>query len=418
VTAGNAYLIVGGAAAATTFVSTPVVRWAAVKAGRVTPPDDRSVHLKPTPSVGGVAMFLGLVTAVGLASRMGRFAPLFKNSDELIAVVVAAGVMFVVGFVDEWRKSRPRVGSAPVEGISAPAKVAGIIVAGFALAFGGVTMWYFRIPFGSVLLLGSELRPLITVIWLAMMVNAVNLIDGLDGLAAGIVAIASGTFFLYSWQLEKKLFLVGGTNIGPFIAIIVLGMCIGFLPWNVHPARIFMGDCGALLLGTLMAVCTSVVGGRVDPNTVVGTPGASGQTFFFFAPLAIPLIVLGVPLFDTAFAIVRRASRRGDITSADKDHLHHRLVRLGHGHRRSVAILWIWTALLSGLVLYPTYSRRGNAFVPLAVAGMALALYTVLHPQVRRNRSEPADRVQGSIDGRRSRDLNATDSDLDEETSR
>jgi UDP-GlcNAc:undecaprenyl-phosphate/decaprenyl-phosphate GlcNAc-1-phosphate transferase len=418
VTVGNGYAIVGGAAAATTFVATPIVRWAAVKAGRVTPPDDRSVHLKPTPSIGGVAMYVGLLVAVALASQMGRFAPLFKNNDELIGVVAAATVMFVVGFVDEWRKSRPRVGSGVVEGISAPAKVAGIIVAGFALAIGGVTMWYFRIPFGSVLVLSNELSPLVTVIWLAMMVNAVNLIDGLDGLAAGIVAIASGTFFLYSWKLETKQLLFGGTSIGPFVAVIVLGMCVGFLPWNVHPARIFMGDCGALLLGTLMAVCTSVVGGRVDQSAVDGTPGASGQTFFFFAPLAIPLIVLGVPLFDTAFAIVRRASRRGDITSADKDHLHHRLVRLGHGHRRSVVILWIWTALLSGVVLFPTYTKRGNAFVPLAVAGMALVLYTVLHPQVRRNRSEPGDRVQGSIDGRRSRDQSATDSDLDEETSR
>jgi UDP-GlcNAc:undecaprenyl-phosphate/decaprenyl-phosphate GlcNAc-1-phosphate transferase len=269
-----------------------------------------------------------------------------------------------------------------------------------------------------VLILSSDLRPLVTVIWLAVMVNAVNLIDGLDGLAAGIVAIASGTFFIYSRGLETGGFLFGA-SIGPFIAVVVLGMCVGFLPWNVHPARIFMGDCGALLLGGLMAVCTSVVGGRVDQDAVTGTKGASGQTFFFFAPLVIPLLVLGVPLLDTMFAVVRRASRRGDITTADKDHLHHRLLRLGHGHRRSVAILWVWSGLLSGVVLYPTHTGRGNSIVPLAVAGIALLLYTVLHPQVRRGREETNDRLASIVRGDGANDLPKTDDgnpgpDLDE----
>jgi UDP-GlcNAc:undecaprenyl-phosphate/decaprenyl-phosphate GlcNAc-1-phosphate transferase len=397
---GSAYAIVGGVAALTTFATTPVVRWGAVKLGRVTPPDERRVHVRPTPSIGGVAMYFGLIAAVLVAWQMDRFNALFHANFELLAVVVAGGVLFSVGFVDEWVKSRPRNEDEPdvgrSEGISAPAKVAGIVLAGVALVLGGVTMWHFRIPFGSVLVLSSDLTPLVTVIWLAMMVNAVNLIDGLDGLAAGIVAIASGTFFLYSRGLETGNFLFDRASIGPFVAVVVFGICIGFLPWNIHPARIFMGDCGALLLGGLMAVCTSVVGGRVDQDAVSGTKGASGQTFFFFAPLLIPLLVLGVPLLDTAFAIVRRASRRGDITTADKDHLHHRLLRLGHGHRRSVAILWVWSALLSGAVLYPTYTGRGNSIVPLAVAGLALALYTVLHPQVRRGRAELSS-VGGSI---------------------
>jgi UDP-GlcNAc:undecaprenyl-phosphate/decaprenyl-phosphate GlcNAc-1-phosphate transferase len=419
---GSAYAIVGGVAAVTTFATTPVVRLVAVKLGRVTQPDERRVHVRATPSIGGVAMYLGLAAAVFVAWRMDRFSLLFHGNYELLGVIVAGGVLFGVGFVDEWVKSRPRDPAASesmrVEGISAPAKVAGIVVAGVALVLGGVTMWHFRIPFGSVLILSSDLRPLVTVIWLAVMVNAVNLIDGLDGLAAGIVAIASGTFFIYSRGLETGGFLFGA-SIGPFIAVVVLGMCVGFLPWNVHPARIFMGDCGALLLGGLMAVCTSVVGGRVDQDAVTGTKGASGQTFFFFAPLVIPLLVLGVPLLDTMFAVVRRASRRGDITTADKDHLHHRLLRLGHGHRRSVAILWVWSGLLSGVVLYPTHTGRGNSIVPLAVAGIALLLYTVLHPQVRRGREETNDRLASIVRGDGANDLPKTDDgnpgpDLDE----
>ncbi len=174
------------------------------------------------------------------------------------------------------------------------------------------------------------------------------------------------------------------------IAVIVLGMCLGFLPYNVHPARIFMGDCGALLLGGLMAVCTALVGGRVSPSEGSSGEGAQGQTYFLFAPLVIPLVILGVPLFDVAFAIVRRTSRRQGITGADKGHLHHRLLRLGHGHRRSVFILWLWTAILSGVVLVPATSQRANGLVIFAVLALGLALYTILHPEVRR-RNENVD---------------------------
>ena len=161
----------------------------------------------------------------------------------------------------------------------------------------------------------------------------------------------------------------------------MLGICLGFLPHNFNPARIFMGDSGALLLGLLMAASTTVVGGRADPNQPF-----SGQTYFFFAPLFIPLVILGVPIVDTVFAIIRRATQRSGVTTADKDHLHHRLMRLGHGQRRSVLILWSWTAILSGFVLYPAYTGEGNGIVPLGIAALGLALFTVLHPQLRRAR--------------------------------
>jgi UDP-GlcNAc:undecaprenyl-phosphate GlcNAc-1-phosphate transferase len=221
------------------------------------------------------------------------------------------------------------------------------------------------------------------------MTNAINLIDGLDGLAAGIVAIAAGTFFLYSQRLSE-LDRLEASSIGPLLAVLTLGVCVGFLPHNFNPARIFMGDGGALLLGLLMAASTSVVGGRADP-----AQGFSGQTYFFLAPLAIPLVILGVPVLDTLFAIVRRSRRRSGLATADKDHLHHRLMRLGHGQRRSVLILWLWTALLSGLVLYPTYTGEGDAFVPLGVAALALLLFTVLHPDVR-GRTDDAAADAGS----------------------
>jgi UDP-GlcNAc:undecaprenyl-phosphate GlcNAc-1-phosphate transferase len=174
-------------------------------------------------------------------------------------------------------------------------------------------------------------------------------------------------------------------NIGPLLALITAAVCLGFLPWNFHPAKIIMGDCGALLLGLLMAASTIAVGGSTDT-------AFSGQSFFFFAPLFIPLVILGVPIVDTAFAIVRRATRRSGVATADKEHLHHRLMRLGHGQRRSVLILWAWTALLSGLVLYPTLTGRGDAVVPIGIAALALLLYTVFHPGARFARHNGDDR--------------------------
>jgi UDP-GlcNAc:undecaprenyl-phosphate GlcNAc-1-phosphate transferase len=374
----SGYLIVGGIAAATTLLLTPVVRWGALRLGWTVQPDARRVHTQPTPAVGGIAMLAGFLVAMGAAWRMDRFDKLFATNSEPLGVVLGALVMFAVGLADDLRKSGRRHGQT--EGLSAPAKVTGMVVAGSILAYFGVTMFYFRIPFLDVVTISQDLAPLVTVLWLIGMANAINLIDGLDGLAAGIVAIASGTFFLYGQRLDMRG-LLAQPNIGPLVAIIVLGICVGFLPHNFNPARIFMGDSGALLLGLLMAASTTVVGGRADP-----TQPFSGQTYFFFAPLFIPLVILGVPIVDTLFAIIRRATQRSGVTQADKGHLHHRLMRLGHGQRRSVLILWLWTAILSGFVLYPAYTGQGNAVVPLGIAALALALFTVLHPEVRRAR--------------------------------
>jgi UDP-GlcNAc:undecaprenyl-phosphate GlcNAc-1-phosphate transferase len=166
--------------------------------------------------------------------------------------------------------------------------------------------------------------------------------------------------------------LLPASNIGPLVACIACGICLGFLPFNYHPARIFMGDAGALLLGLLMSASTMVIGGR--------TPPASGVTFFFFAPLLIPFFILGVPLLDMAFAFIRRTVSGSGFSVADKNHIHHRLMRLGHGHARSVLILWAWTALLSGFVLFPLFWPTVNAIIPFGALALLILLYTVLHP--------------------------------------
>jgi UDP-GlcNAc:undecaprenyl-phosphate/decaprenyl-phosphate GlcNAc-1-phosphate transferase len=363
------YLVIGGIAALVTVLGTPLVILAATKLGWVVEPDERRVHQRTTPDVGGIAMFLGVVAGLGGARALDWFDPLFARTSELRGVLLASLVMFLVGFIDD------------IHEISAPAKVAGTVVAGSVLVYFGVTMFYFRVPFQDVWLLGSDWVPLVTVLWLLGMSQAINLIDGLDGLAAGIVAIGSIAFFIYSRHVGG-LGLLSEPNLGPLVAIVTFGACVGFLPFNVHPARIFMGDSGALLLGSLLAVSTSVVGGRADPNGLQ----AGGQTYFFLAPLFIPLFILGVPILDTLFAIVRRARKGRGVATADKGHLHHRLMEMGHGQRRSVLILWTWTALLSALVLIPVLARSGITYFPIFVGMVALALFTVFHPQIRRER--------------------------------
>ncbi len=372
------YLIVLAVAIGTTLVLTPLVRRLAVRIGAVVRPDDRRIHERPTPTLGGLAMYLGFLAAMAAATRIPQFEGVFTTTSEPLGVILGATIIFLVGLVDDLRD------------VSAPAKVAGQVLAGGVLSLLGVTMLFFRIPFGDIVLLSPDLAPLVTVLWVVGMANAINLIDGLDGLAAGIVAIAAAAFFLYAARLFDEGFLPDN-SVSPLIAIIVLGLCLGFLPHNVHPARIFMGDGGAMLLGLLMATPTLLVGGQTNE-------GFSGQTFFFFAPLFIPFFILGVPIFDMAFAIVRRASRRTGVATADKDHLHHRLMRLGHGQRRSVLILWVWTALLSGFVLYPAYTDRGNAVVPFGVAALGVALYTLLHPEARRARANGGEQLALELD--------------------
>jgi len=362
----GAFALVALVAAAVTVATVPVFIGISKRWGLMALPDARRAHEAPTATLGGGAMFLGFVVGFLVAWRSGSFSSVFDGSTEPWAILIGGTIAYGFGVVDDARE------------ISAPAKTAGLWAAAVALAIGGVSIIWFRIPFLDVFVLPYDLSLVATVVWVMGMANAINFIDGLDGLAAGIVGIGATAFLLYAVRLGQVELLLEG-NVGPLTAALVLGICTGFLPWNVYPARIFMGDGGSLLLGLLMAASTMAVGGRTpDPF--------SGQTFFFYAPLAIPLVILGVPIFDTAFAILRRATTGQGLATPDKDHLHHRLVRLGHGHRRSVWILWAWTALLSAFVLYPTYNEgRGDAIVPIGVVAAALVLFTLFQPGLGRH---------------------------------
>jgi UDP-GlcNAc:undecaprenyl-phosphate GlcNAc-1-phosphate transferase len=378
------YSIVGAVGALTTFVATFALRWLAPRIGAVSLPGPRSVHTYPTPSLGGAAMFVGFLAAFATASQVTQFHAMFESSSEPLGIMLAVATMFLVGAVDDLRE------------VSPPAKVAGQVLSGSLLCLFGVTMFYFRMPFASqdYVVLSPDVAALVTVMIVVFLANAMNLIDGLDGLAAGIVIIAGSALFLYSDRLYKAG-LLDGSNIGPLVAVIAVAICVGFLPHNFHPARIFMGDAGAMLLGMLLAITTITVSGRTSD-------AFSGQTYFFFAPLVIPIVILAVPVIDTCFSFLRRLVRRQSFSTADREHLHHRLMRLGHGPRRAVSILWIWTAFASAAVLIPTYTNRGSALVPLALGALALLLFTYFHPglQVRREaRGNHVPTPQGDPEG-------------------
>jgi UDP-GlcNAc:undecaprenyl-phosphate GlcNAc-1-phosphate transferase len=368
-------LILAVAAGSTAALTVPAKR-IAVRVGYIAHPGDRSVHRKPIPYGGGASMFLGFLVAVLLAATLPPFraAHTFTDSPEMLGVVLAAGAMFAVGLIDD------------VRDMSAPAKMAGQVLAASILYFAGVTMYELKIPLAGFYLLTPGIIPLITAIWVIALTNAVNLIDGLDGLAAGVVAIGGGALALYGIRL-MGLGLIPSDNIGPLVAVIACGICLGFLPFNFNPARIFMGDAGAHFLGLLMAASTMVIGGRVPTAVPI-----SGVTYFFFAPLFIPLFILGVPLVDMAFAFIRRTARGQKFDTPDKEHIHHRLLNLGHGPRRSVIILWAWTAVLSSFLLFPLFVHQVNAIIPIGAAALGVGLYTFFHPGLRGGNGQDEDK--------------------------
>jgi UDP-GlcNAc:undecaprenyl-phosphate/decaprenyl-phosphate GlcNAc-1-phosphate transferase len=372
------YAVVLVVAATATAACTWPARWLAIRVGHVDVPDERKIHTRTVPYGGGAAMFMGFLVAMLVAALLTPLHDIFANSSEPLGVVLAGAAIFFVGLIDDAR------------GMSAPAKMAGQVLAASILYFLGVTMYEIKIPLAGFITLGPSVLPLITALWVIALTNAVNFVDGLDGLAAGLVAIGAGALAVYGLRLMQQGVL-GPDNMGPLVAVIACGVCLGFLPFNFHPAKIFMGDSGALLLGLLMSASTMVIGGRVPVSTPL-----SGVTYFFFAPLFIPFFILGVPLVDMAFAFVRRTVRRTAFHTPDKEHIHHRLLRLGHGPRRSVVILWAWTALLSGFVLFPLFVQKVNAFIPFGAAALGVGLYTLFHPGLRQraNQAEPAPPIR------------------------
>lgn len=360
------YLLVLAVGALVTYIVTPVVLMFSRRVGAVDVPNDRKVHAVPTPTLGGIAMFIGFLAAVGFASLQEPFStpfrPLFAwPLPELFAIVLGTAIIFALGVVDD------------LKGISAPVKLAGQLLAAGFVFLSGVRLEYFRVPFRGVgaLSMSPDVSALATIFWIVLIVNAVNLMDGLDGLAAGVTAIAAATFFIYTYQLSIQG-LVGPEPTAALISAIIVGITLGFLRYNFNPAKIFMGDSGSMMLGFLIATSTVAGVGRSATQSQSDISAA----FLFYLPLAIPLIVLAIPLLDTALAIIRRAKKGHPVFHPDKEHLHHRLLEIGHGHREAVLIMYAWTAVIAGMTLAWTFAPV--YMVPFAAAALGMVLYTAL----------------------------------------
>ncbi|HEX9123066.1 MAG TPA: MraY family glycosyltransferase [Actinomycetota bacterium] len=369
------YLVVFAAAAGTSFLATPLVRRLSLRLGWIDRPSDRKVHPRPTPTAGGLAIFLGILAGLGVSRLVPFLAGLHETSSEPDAALLAALVIVVVGIIDD------------TKGLSAPGKLAGQILAAGILVLAGVQLLFFYFPGQGILSLSPDLAVPLTILWVVAMVNAVNLIDGLDGLAAGMVAIGAIAFFAYMYRAPG----VGGDpSTAALLSAVVAGAAVGFLPWNFNPARIFMGDSGAMLLGLMMGAATISGVGR---NAY---PPSGGDLAAIAIPIAVPLLILAVPFLDVVFAIVRRVRRGVRITHADKEHIHHRLLDIGHSHRQAVLLMYLWSALISTCALAVAFIN-GRALVGGIVLG-ALVLAAAI-PKVVLRGSGPPGSSPGSPEG-------------------
>ncbi|WP_420821630.1 glycosyltransferase family 4 protein [Pseudonocardia acidicola] len=333
------YLLAGLTAAVVTFLLTGVVRVLALKMGAVAWPRGRDVHVTPTPRWGGLAMLAGVLAGIGLAAQLPALRLAFDYSTDVPGVLVAAVLLVAVGVLDDRYE------------LDAITKLAGQITAAGVLVLFGIQFAVFYVPWGgggtgisgSLLVLGQEQGVLLTVLLTVALVNAMNFVDGLDGLAAGIGLIAAAATCVFAIGLVKQNGNDPSAYSPALIAAVLAGACLGFLPHNFNPARIFMGDSGSMLIGLLLSAATTSASGRISISTT--TDGS--DILALFAPLIVLAAVVFVPLLDLLMAVVRRTRAGTSPFSPDKMHLHHRLLEIGHSHRRAVLLIYLWAGVLA-----------------------------------------------------------------------
>src|SRR5215472_830711 len=392
------YVLTLLAAAAVTYLLTPAVRRFAIAVGASHAARDRDVHVVPTPLLGGFAMYAGLAAGLLVASRIPALTGAFAEPNMSKGLLLAGGLVVLMGFVDDrW-------------GLGALSKLAGQVAAGVILVWSGAEVTWLPLPGGSVLGLTTDQQTAATILVVVVTINAVNFIDGLDGLAAGIVGIGAAAFFIYYYTLTHRLGLPDQT--GPALASAVLvGICVGFLPHNFYPARIFMGDTGAMLLGLLLAYAPISSLASLDPASLTDKTALAAGTvnrFGAILPLLVPAAIMLIPYADLLMAVVRRTRAGTSVFTPDKKHLQHRLLAIGHSHRASVLIMYLWATLFAGSVVWLSIART-SLYILIIVTGaavLALALLLVSMPRLRpwaRAASAPNAARPGHPPGNRTR---------------
>jgi UDP-GlcNAc:undecaprenyl-phosphate/decaprenyl-phosphate GlcNAc-1-phosphate transferase len=370
------YLYILIIAAVVTYLLTPLVRRFAIAINAQHAPRSRDVHTAPTPLLGGLAMYGGLVAALLVADRLSYLQQAFPSSRTVIGLLLAAGLLVVVGIVDD----RWEIGAIP--------KLAGQIAAGGIVAWSGAFVGWIPLPNGqSTLAFEPDLSYTITILIVVATINAVNFIDGLDGLAAGVVGISALGFMVYSYTLTNSVG-IPSQSVPALVSAVLAGICIGFLPHNFNPARIFMGDTGSMLLGLLLAYGPIVSTATLDQNILVNYAHSQPVNRFpTILPLLLPVAILIIPYTDLLLAVFRRMLAGQSPFSADRQHLHHRLQNMGHSHRQTVLLMYLWAALFSGTVIGLSVIRIDLVYLVLATIGAVIALLLATMPGLRPWRS-------------------------------
>lgn len=321
------YLLCLMVAAAVTYLATPMVRAVALRAGAYTHIRARDVHTTITPRWGGLGMFIGLLAAFAIARELPMMQAVFDDNGTLFGLLGATTLLVVIGLLDDRFD------------LDAPTKFAGQAMAAGILAWQGIG--FIWLPLGNATVLDPLTSTGLTLLVVLVCINAVNFVDGLDGLASGIVLVGAAASFVYSYLLSVNFGFERAT-LSTLISAILTGVCLGFLPHNVNPARIFMGDTGAMMLGLLLASCTVTLTGQVDPNALGDTSRASTVL-----PILLPLAALALPLADFGMAVIRRTARGTSPMTPDREHMHHRLLDLGHSPRAAASLMHAGAAILA-----------------------------------------------------------------------
>lgn len=366
------YLLTLCVTAAVTYLLTGPVRKFAIAVGAMPAIRARDVHREPTPRLGGIAMFGGLCAGLIVADHLANLDGVFELSNEPRALLSGAALIWLIGVLDDKFE------------IDALIKLGGQMIAAAVMVLQGLTILWLPIPGVGTVPLTQWQGTLLTVALVVITINAVNFVDGLDGLAAGMVCIAAAALFLYTYRLWYGYGIEAAAPATLFTAIL-MGMCLGFLPHNMHPARIFMGDSGSMLIGLVLAAGAISVTGQVDPDAMKLFAGSERQATHamlpVFIPLLLPLTIIAIPAADLVLAIVRRTWNGQSPFAADRGHLHHRLLEIGHSHSRSVLIMYFWSALIAfGAVGYSVHST--SMWIVLLIVGLsALGLILLLMPR-------------------------------------
>jgi UDP-GlcNAc:undecaprenyl-phosphate/decaprenyl-phosphate GlcNAc-1-phosphate transferase len=355
------YLLTLLVTAVVTYLLTPLVRRVAIAARAMQPPRDRDVHTVPIPRLGGLAMYGGLAAGLMVADQLNPLRTVLVGDRMASGLLLAGGLIVLVGVVDD------RWGLSPVS------KLAGQAAAGGVLVWSGAQLGWLPEPGGGAFLLDTNESTVLTIFLVVATINAVNFIDGLDGLAAGIACIAAIAFFVYCYRLTQVVHPQLSQQAGPaLVSAVLVGACLGFLPHNTYPARIIMGDTGSMLLGLLLAYVpiSSIV--SLNPYSL----HSAANRFPEILPLLLPVTVLVIPYSDLLLAVVRRTRAGKSPLAPDRKHLHHRLLDIGHSHRSSVLIMYLWAALFSVAIVWLSIART-QLFV-LAVTTLAAVLVLLL----------------------------------------